>query len=122
MNINKNSSLDSCYLLILQEGGNFANVLQEIQLEVVDWNACKNTFKKNYNLTLTKRQWCAGYLGVGGKDACGGDSGGPAVQNNKIVGLVSWSKGCARANAPGVYTDISKVYQWIKDAMASKLK
>lgn len=96
-----------------------ANNLQDIQLEVVNWDACKNAFRKNYNLTVTKRQWCAGYLDIGRKDACSGDSGGPAVQNSKVVGLVSWSKGCARANAPGVYTDFSKVYQWIKDSMTS---
>lgn len=62
--------------------------------------------------------WCAGDLRIGGKDACKGDSGSPAIQDNKIVGIVSWSMGCARANAPGVYTDISKVQPWIKQAIA----
>ena len=37
---------------------------------------------------------CAGYRGVGGKDACQGDSGGPLVSNNGgnaiIAGVVSW--------------------------------
>lgn len=64
--------------------------------------------------------FCAGNLETGKEDACVGDSGAAAVQNNIVVGIVSWSKECARADAPGVYTDIRKVYPWIKEQMAIK--
>lgn len=58
--------------------------------------------------------FCAGYLGVGGKDACQGDSGGPVIVNGVQHGIVSWGTGCADPAFPGVYSKISVVRDWIK--------
>lgn len=48
--------------------------------------------------------FCSGSLD---HDSCSGDSGGPVVQDGQLVGLVSWSVGCARQGYPGVNTKIA---------------
>ena len=69
-------------------------------------------------LWISDNMFCAGLLGVGGKDACQGDSGGPVVQNGVVVGVVSWGAGCADAKYPGVKTRIGNYVNWIREKQA----
>ncbi|GAB1606624.1 venom protease-like [Argonauta hians] len=78
------------------------------------WNA---TMCEKYVDRYSDGVVCAGYVG-GGKDSCGGDSGGPLIcpSNNNwvLTGIVSFGKGCSRAFSPGVYTDVSYYLPWIQ--------
>ncbi|XP_075163710.1 seminase-like [Haematobia irritans] len=65
-------------------------------------------------LSLTRTMFCAAGLG---KDACTGDSGGPAVCNGRLCGIVSFGIGCARSEYPGVYTSTRSVAKFIRSAL-----
>lgn len=52
------------------------------------------------------------------------DSGGPLLMtptdnlnDDRMVGVVSWGRGCANPDFPGVYTRISYFYDWIVGTM-----
>lgn len=66
----------------LMEGGRSSNILQELQIEVMDNSVCRQSYQAN-NRLVSNQQFdntvvCAGDLG-GGRDTCGGDSGGPLM-------------------------------------------
>ncbi|XP_044764041.1 trypsin-1-like [Coccinella septempunctata] len=54
---------------------------------------------------INMREICAGTV-KGGKDACLGDSGGPLTIQGVQVGVVSWGRGCAEPNKPGIYASM----------------
>ncbi|KAH8281450.1 hypothetical protein KR054_000691, partial [Drosophila jambulina] len=56
---------------------------------------------------------CTGPL-TGGVSICTSDSGGPLVQGNVLIGIVSWGKlPCGQANSPSVYVQVSSFITWI---------
>ncbi|EFX78170.1 hypothetical protein DAPPUDRAFT_305246 [Daphnia pulex] len=94
----------------LQEGGNPADVLQQVTLQIITNAKCKASFTD-----LLTTMVCAI---APGKDACNGDSGGPLVVQSASgiwtqVGIVSFGRGCAQPNSPGVYTRVSAFRSWI---------
>ncbi|KAI5629548.1 coagulation factor VII precursor, partial [Silurus asotus] len=90
----------------LSQHGAQSNLLQRLEVPRVSLEKCK----AHSGLSLTNNMLCAGFK-EGGRDACRGDSGGPLVTcyNNTwfLTGIVSWGKGCARADMYGIYTRVS---------------
>ncbi|XP_038610235.1 serine protease 33-like [Tachyglossus aculeatus] len=99
--------------------------LQRAQVPLLDRRTCDRLYHLGSNIPLSEPilqpgTLCAGYP-QGGKDACQGDSGGPLVcmQDGHwvLVGVVSWGKGCALPNRPGVYTSVADYGHWIQAHM-----
>jgi len=97
---------------LTEGGGVLPSALQTLSVASVDRATCNAP--SAYDGEITDNMFCAGVLDVGGKDACQGDSGGPVVQNNQVIGAVSWGYGCARPQHPGVYTRVGKFINWIQ--------
>lgn len=96
----------------------FSPVLQEVDLDVISNEECMIAADGAYSLVITDNMICTYSEG---KDACRGDSGGPLVirgvdsmgSDDVQVGIVSFGpESCA--DDPGVYTRVSRVYDWIK--------
>ncbi|XP_053694647.1 trypsin 3A1-like [Sabethes cyaneus] len=87
-----------------------SQLLRAVNVPSVNQLKCKTAYASSN--PVTERMICAGYA-AGGKDSCQGDSGGPLVVNGKLVGVVSWGKGCAQPKFPGVYARVSAVREWI---------
>jgi len=93
-----------------------SNSLRQVSIPLIPIATCQ-TYPGYSGVNNT--QLCAG-LPQGGKDSCQGDSGGPLYATigttTMQVGVVSWGLGCAKPNAPGVYTRISSFETWLSTA------
>jgi secreted trypsin-like serine protease len=60
-----------------------------------------------------------------GQATCNGDSGGPVTRmqgtERVLVGLVSWSKGCALPGTPTIFTSLPAFQTWIVGAKAEMI-
>ncbi|XP_025416029.1 trypsin-like [Sipha flava] len=102
----------------LGESKKSSNVLQKVDVPIISNEDCK---EMGYSPEkITSNMICAGYK-EGQQDACQGDSGGPMHRHiyssnvMEVIGIVSWGKGCARENYPGVYTRVANYLNWIMD-------
>ncbi|WP_329413939.1 serine protease [Streptomyces sp. NBC_00704] len=103
------------------EGGAQQRYLLKASVPFVSDATCRSY--RGYGGLVASDEICAGYA-AGGTDTCQGDSGGPMFRRDDAgawiqVGIVSWGIGCARANAPGVYTEVSTFASAIASAAAS---
>ncbi|KAK0151081.1 Trypsin [Merluccius polli] len=91
-------------------GSQIPSTLRTVKLPMVSVERCNSS--DSFQGNITANMLCAGYS-AGGKDACEGDSGGPLVCEGRLYGVVSWGKGCADPQFPGVYTAVAKFRRWI---------
>ncbi|KAG3149252.1 hypothetical protein PC128_g23434 [Phytophthora cactorum] len=93
----------------LTENGSQSLVMEEVSVKIISNAECN----KGYSDRITEGMLCAGE--GDGKDTCNGHSGGPLIENDVLVGIVSWGGKCG-VNA-GVYTRISYVLDYINDVV-----
>lgn len=93
------------------QGGSLSNTLKTATLPIISDSTCGSPliYAGIFNASV---HICAGFL-AGGTDACQGDSGGPLQTApgpplTRLVGIVSFGDGCAKANSPGVYTRVAQ--------------
>lgn len=99
----------------------FPQTLLGVFLQAIPGLQCNTDFS-DYTGFVYESNICA-YVPGGGRDSCQGDSGGPLyatvqVAENEfsitdVVGITSWGIGCARAENPGVYTNVASFIDWI---------
>ncbi|WP_326833743.1 serine protease [Amycolatopsis rhabdoformis] len=104
------------------EGGAQQRYLLKAQVPFVADSTCKAQ-GGDYTGLIANAEICAGNVSAGGVDTCQGDSGGPMFRRDTAgewvqVGITSWGTGCARAHAPGVYTEVTSFASAIAAAAA----
>ncbi|HCT76755.1 MAG TPA: hypothetical protein DGG94_15960 [Micromonosporaceae bacterium] len=91
------------------EGGGQQRYLLKAMVPFITDSQCASA--SGYSGLIAAEEICAGNWTNGGVDTCQGDSGGPMTKRNAAgewiqIGIVSWGIGCARPQAPGVYTEV----------------
>jgi len=107
---------------LAQQSQSTPSRLQQVDVSYIPTNTCNGSSKYNGDVK-DDTMFCAGVEG-GGKDSCQGDSGGPIFYERQDgsfeqVGIVSWGRGCALRNYPGVYSRISGELDWIQEQVCN---
>ncbi|XP_022088751.1 uncharacterized protein LOC110978241 [Acanthaster planci] len=103
-----------------QENGNISRILQEVEIPLVGKSLCSDQFRSPTlvaHRVITDNMICAGKA-TGGVDSCQSDSGGPLMclgddGSWRIVGLTSFGYGCGRPDYSGVYTRVSRYWDYL---------
>ncbi|XP_014477136.1 PREDICTED: venom serine protease-like [Dinoponera quadriceps] len=107
---------------LLEFGGTKATTLQEVDLNVINLQKCKNYYNTNNKLYVTNYHICTF---TPGKDACQMDSGGPLLWRNPtthdviLIGIISAGTGCA-SDAPSINTRVGAYLDWIESVTGAQ--
>ncbi|KAM3966950.1 chymotrypsin-1 [Aphomia sociella] len=93
-----------------EPNGQSSRQMHALNLTVFNQETCE--YAMRYSREVVHSMFCT-FTQIG-EGTCHGDSGGPLIKNNKLVGLVSWGIPCA-VGFPDVHTRISSYANWIKE-------
>ena len=90
----------------------FPTLLHSIQVPIISPRQCREIYRGHDQISNT--EICT-YDPLGHKRSCFGDVGGPLVQDNELLGILSWSRVIPRLNTPDVYVNLllDGYRQWI---------
>lgn len=100
-----------------------STLLREAQVPLVERNRCQKAF----DYVIHSTQICAGSR-KGGIDSCAGDSGGPLLCEKResdgssrwvVYGVTSYGEGCGEKKKYGIYTNVRKYLDWIKETIST---
>ncbi|XP_053206902.1 clotting factor G beta subunit-like [Panonychus citri] len=136
-NVNSSSDLNNIEVAgwgRLSYHGRSSHKLRSARLEIVPNQQCNQSYV-NLNSSsipegIKSDQLCAG-TSEGERDSCQGDSGGPLTMRapsedefnldvHYQIGLISFGRGCAVKEYPGVYTRITDYVPWIDKQLKPK--
>ncbi|CAH0581640.1 unnamed protein product [Chrysodeixis includens] len=86
--------------------------LRDVQLLTINNDICRQRYESF--LPVTTNMLCTGWLDIGGRDQCFGDSGGPVYHHGVLVGVCSFGNGCATPHYPGVNARVASYSAWIQ--------
>ncbi|XP_047134646.1 prothrombin [Hydra vulgaris] len=95
----------------------FSGVLQHAELPLVNNHKCRNATPYYFNI---KTMLCAG-TSKNENAPCFGDGGSPLMMKNPktkrwfLIGLFSWSEGCAQPRSYSYFTAVAKYRHWISE-------
>ncbi|CAG9112568.1 unnamed protein product [Plutella xylostella] len=106
---------------LLSEGGDSSIALRSVQFWAVDRQLCRQRYAAR-GFTVTDNMVCAGWLDVGVKAQCEGDTGSPLLHHGVVVGVYSQTAGeCAEGRYPGINTRVSAYTSWIIQEVRKQL-
>ncbi|XP_034450828.1 granzyme K-like [Hippoglossus hippoglossus] len=99
-----------------------SDVLMSVTVTVVDREKCNSAKYYKGIYQITSGMICAGSDGKRIADSCHGDSGGPLMCSDGLVGVTSFGEGCGRIHKPTVYSYLTEEQlKWIKETMKSNI-
>jgi len=93
--------------------GDSPDILQKITLKSIEYEDC---VKAHVDTPFVDIGHICTFTQIG-EGSCHGDSGGPLISNNVLVGLVNWGLPCA-VGLPDVQANVFYYTDWIKRTMS----
>ncbi|XP_058122550.1 trypsin 3A1-like [Anopheles ziemanni] len=93
--------------------------LRLVDVTIVEQTKCFLQYVWDGELGISNNMFCAAGEG---RDACQYDAGGPAVYQDRLVGIISHGRYCADPEQPGIYTRISALRNWIDKTIESNTR
>ena len=104
-------------LTVICISGKQSDTIQQFPVTLLSDDVCKRA--EWYDGMFVRRfELCAEY-DESGKSSCKGDSGGPLQCMSsdgrwKLIGITSWSRGCAEPGKPSIFTSVAALLNWIR--------